>query len=895
MRGEDAGTLWWTLFLEALFAAVFVRVLVGYLRRRDGLQRDVVLMFSALAVLFVLAVLRQVVGEPPRLVTVAASVLLLGQPFLTLRVVRRVARVPAAVYWPALVGWVASGVLLAAGGEVLGRRSVLAVVAVFVVTEIAAAVFLARLALGRTGAARTRLWLAAGATALFAVAILLAGAGAGGPEAAQLARQAGRLISLVSALGYLLAFAPPAWARRAWSTRAAYDVVRQLLQGPPDAAAPEIWQRYATAVCRATSSGSAVVLTCTGEDTVTEIARVGVPAPPFGAAAAGRTQMPTFSGSISVDDPRQTVPPVVLDYASAGGFRFVTAAPLSLSSGPAVLLLFGAYRSLFTDDDVQLLGELAPQAAALGQRADLLTDRDRLTGELSDSVAALTKASRAKSDFMANMSHELRTPLNAIIGFSDLMRSEPAADGQTSVPTEWIGHIYSSGQHLLNLINEVLDLAKVESGNVDLRCQPVDLREAIGEVVTSLAALSQRKDLDVTVAVAPLRVHADRTRLRQIVTNLLSNAIKFTPEGGQIFLAARRVGHDIAISVADTGPGISTADQQRVFEEFQQFGDQHSRAGGTGLGLALTRRLVHAHGGRIDLQSEPGHGAKFIVYLPAADTPTDRSPTDDDTAPPTSGARGGVLIIEDDPAAARLLSAQLQRAGYHVTVAATGEQGLAAARAGDPEAVLLDIDLPGIDGWQVLAALKRDERLRHIPVLIVSAHDDSEIGLALGAVDYFVKPVDRSTLLTWLAGHGLIPATNGRQLSVLAIDDDPASRELIDATLSAEGIQVVTATGGVDGLKTARARRFDLIICDLLMPDLDGFDVIAALHNDPATHGVPVVVLSAHTLTEADKARLSGKVIAVAGKTANADGLAELAHTIGELTGLTLTSDTASA
>ena len=886
MRSEGAGTLLMTLVLEALFAAVFVRVLVGYLRRRDALQRDVVLMFSALAVLFALAVLRLVVGEPPRLVTVAASVLLLGQPFLTLRVARRVAEVPGAVYWPALAGWAASAVVLVVGGEVLGRWSVLVVVAVFVATEITAAVFLARLALARAGAARTRLWLAAAATALFAVAILLAGAGAGNPEAAQTARQMARVIALVSAVGYLLAFAPPAWARNAWSTQAAYDVVRRLLQAPPDAPAPEIWRRYASAVCRATSSGGAVVLTCTARNAVTEMARVGVPAPPAGAAPAPDcAPLLQFSGSINVDDPRRPAPTAVLAYARAGGFRHVTAAPLSLSSGSAVLLLFGTYRSLFTDDDVQLLGDLAAQACALGQRADLLTDRDRLTEQLSASVDALTVASKAKSDFMANMSHELRTPLNAIIGFSDLMRTEPAADGQSTVPSEWIGHIHSSGQHLLSLINEVLDLAKIESGNVELHCRPVDLCEAIGEVVTTLAALSQGKQLDVTVAVPPLRVHADRTRLRQIVTNLLSNAIKFTPDGGQVFLTARRVGHDIAISVADTGPGIAATDQQKVFEEFQQVGDHNSRAGGTGLGLALTRRLVHAHGGRIELHSQVGHGTKFTVYLSAVETLTDA-----DSHPDVPS--GGVLIVEDDEAAAQLMSAQLQRAGYHVAVAATGEQGLAAARAGDPEAILLDIGLPGIDGWQVLAKLKHDERLQHIPVLIVSAHDDTEISLALGAVDYFVKPVDRATLLSWLARHDLIPATTGQQMTVLAIDDDPHSRHLITATLAAEGIAVTTAAGGADGLKAARSRRFDLIICDLLMPGLDGFDVIAALHNDPTTRGVPVVVLTAHTLTDADKARLSGKVIAIAGKTDNADGLADLAHTIGELTGLTTTSDT---
>ena len=305
-----------------------------------------------------------------------------------------------------------------------------------------------------------------------------------------------------------------------------------------------------------------------------------------------------------------------LAYAEAAGTRFVTTARLNLSAGPGVLLLFSDYRSLFTDDDVQLLAELGGQADALAQRGELLADRDRLTGELSDSVTALTAASKAKSEFMANMSHELRTPLNAIIGFSDLMRTEPGTEGETTVPTEWIEHIHSSGQHLVSLINEVLDLAKIESGKVELHRQSLDLPAVLNDVVASLASLSQRKNLDVTVAVPHLRVYADPVRLRQIITNLLSNAIKFIPERGQIFLAARRVGADIAISVADTGPGIAAGDQQRVFEEFQQAGDQNTATAGTGLGLALTRRLVHAHRGRIELESSRGP-RRQVHRLPA--------------------------------------------------------------------------------------------------------------------------------------------------------------------------------------------------------------------------------------------------------------------------------------
>ncbi|MFI7600389.1 response regulator [Actinoplanes sp. NPDC049681] len=874
-----------TLLVEALFTAVFLRVLAGYLHRRDGLHRDVVVMFSAMAVLFVLAVVRQVAGEPPPVVSLAASVLLLGQPFLTLRVVRGIGTVHAGVYTAAAAGWAVSAVLLVLGGQAMTAWSLLAVVGVFVATEIAASWYLARLAAARRGAPRARLYLAAAATALFAVAIMVAGAGSGDSTLAQDARQAARVIALASALGYLLAFNPPGWARRAWSSRAAYEVVRQLLQVRPDAPAQDIWEHYAQAVRHATASGAVVVLAC-ADDRLTEVARVGVPAPGPTAGETDCVALVEFSAGVDTNDTRRPAdtPAVALEYARAGGFRFVTVASLRLPTQAAVMLLLGTHRSLFTEDDVHMLGDLAGQVAALSQRAELLSDRDRLTAELSDSVAALTVAGEAKSTFMANMSHELRTPLNAIIGFSDLMRTEPAADGHSTVPTEWIEHVHSSGQHLLGLINEVLDLAKIESGKTELHCEPVDLPRAVNEVVTSLAALWRPKDLELTVAVGPLRLEADPMRLRQILTNLLSNAIKFTPEHGKIFIAARRVGRDIALSVADTGPGIAFADQRRVFEEFQQVGDQQSRSGGTGLGLALTRRLADAHGGRIELQSEPGRGAKFTVYLPAADGM-------EQGAAPARACCGGVLVIEDDQAAADLLTTQLQRAGYQVTVAVSGEQGLEAARACDPEAILLDIHLPGVDGWQVLAELKKDDRLRHVPVVIISVQDATDFGLALGAVDYFVKPVDRSTLITWLARHGLIPPGTGRELTVLAIDDDPHSLDLIHASLQGEGIHMLRATGGVDGLRTARAHHVDLIICDLLMPDLDGFDVVAALHSDPATRGIPVVVLTAHTLSDAEKTRLSGKVIAITDKTSPAEGLPDLVRTIGELTGLTIDSD----
>ena len=875
------------LVVQALFAVVFARVLVVYLRRRDALQRDVMVMFSAMAVLFVLAVAAKAVGEPPALVSGLASMLLLGQPFLTLRVVRRVRYVPRWIYRSAFVAWLGSGTAMLAFGEPMPGPVVAVVVVVFVATEILAAGFLAMQARRHSGAARARLLMATAGTVLFALAITAAGAGTGGTAAAEVAREAAQGLVLLSALAYLGAFAPPTWLRQVWSSRAAYTLVRRLLAAPADDAPETTWQRYAETVCGATGADAAVVLLGSAGAEVREIARVALAPlagdPEFGREAR-RLLGPVVPATFAIKAAGVDVPDLLRGYARQIDARFVTTVPLSLRADHAVLLLVGRYRSLFTDDDVALLGELGAQVATLAERGQLLADRDRLTAELSESVAALSTVSQAKTDFLSTMSHELRTPLNAIIGFSDLMRMEPSVEQNSMVPTDWIHHIHSSGTHLLGLINEILDLAKIEAGQVELHRAPVFLPEAVAEVVATLRALSDGKQLEVTVAVPSLSVYADPMRFRQIVTNLLANAIKFTPPGGRVFLAGRRVGTDIALSVADTGPGIAVADQQRVFEEFQQAGEQAARAQGTGLGLALTRRLVHAHAGRIELESAVGHGAKFTVYLPAAKTflPAD----------PDAGAErecgSGITIIEDDVSAAHLLATYLETAGYEVSVSATGEQGIAAARTRTPEAILLDLQLPGMDGWEVLSALKEDEHLRDIPVVIISVADPSEIGMALGAVDYFVKPVSRPALLTWLARHGLIPVTKEQSLNVLAIDDDPHSLEIIETTLNAEGgVQVFRASGGAEGLALARSSRFDLIICDLLMPGVDGFDVIAALHNDPATNRIPVIVLTAHTLTEADKTRLSGKVIAAMSKGQAATDLPDLTHLIGELTGLT--------
>jgi signal transduction histidine kinase/DNA-binding response OmpR family regulator len=854
-----------SLLVQALFALVFGWTLISYLRRRDPLQRDVALMFGSVAAVLALDLARELIGDPPRWVAAVVTSFLLGQPFLTLRLVRRIRSVPGWIYGGALAGWVLSTAAFVTKGERLQVPTLLAIVAVFVLSEVAAAVLLGVETRRRAGAPRVRLGLASLATAMFAGAILVSGAAAADPAHATVAQTVTLALGLASALGFVFAFLPPRWLRRIWSTRAAYTLMRKMLRTPADSDSAATWQGFVEAVREVTGADAAAVLLIPdSDDGPVEVARTGLEA---SLTAITRPEVEALAaGSQS---------PLAGRYRDRAGAPFVTPVPLPTYAGHGLLVLIYRHRSLFTDDDHALLAETAAQAAVLAERGDLLAAQRRSAAELADAARVATEASQAKSDFLASMSHELRTPLNAIIGFSDLMRADSDGADTVTVSSEWVGHVHSSGLHLLNLINDILDLAKIEAGRVELSLEPVELVDVVSETVQSLAALSDRKQQEVTVAVPPVRVRADALRLRQILTNLLSNAIKFTPEHGQVFVSARRVGSEVSISVSDTGPGIAHEDQHLVFEEFAQAGDQTGRAAGTGLGLALTRRLVQAHGGRITLESEPDCGSRFTFTMPAAEVT--RVAAD---AAVTAGAE--VLIIEDNPAAADLLAAYLRESGFAAIIAGTGEAGLTTARQRMPDAILLDVRLPGIDGWAVLRELKRDETLRHIPVVIISVVEQQEVGIAPAGVDYFVKPISRDALLSWLVQHGLVPPVRGDEVTVLAIDDDPATLALIAGHMRQQGLRVICANGGLDGLRLALEHTFDLVISDLVMPDLDGFTLINALHEDVRTRDVPVLVLTGHDLTEDDKIRLNGKIAGVLPK---GDGLADLVHTINEVTG----------
>lgn len=487
------------------------------------------------------------------------------------------------------------------------------------------------------------------------------------------------------------------------------------------------------------------------------------------------------------------------------------------------------------------------------------------TAELREVNRQLERATQHKSEFLANMSHELRTPLNAVIGFSEVLRERMFGD-LNEKQEEYVQDILTSGRHLLSLINDILELSKIEAGQMELSMARFELSGAVDNAVVLIRERAHKRGLDLRVDVDPAlgAIDADERKLKQILLNLLSNAIKFTPDGGEVSLVARKNRREVEITVSDTGIGIAEADLDTVFEEFRQVGDQEARGEGTGLGLTLTRRFVELHGGTIAVDSELGKGTSFRFTLPLVedgDAGRLRAKVEQggDAAAPT------VLIIEDDDKAAELLSIHLRNAGYRVERASNADDGLEKVISLRPDLITLDIIMPGADGWDLLTRLKMDPATASIPVVIISMLEDRDRGVALGAADYLVKPIGADNLI---AAVRRLCRTDGGSDSptVLVVDDDPKVHQLATAFLEPEGFAVLTASGGREGIEKAQTDDPSLMIVDLMMPDYDGFRVVDALTSDPRTSGIPIVVLTAKSLTEKDRQRLEGKIMHLAEK-----------------------------
>jgi signal transduction histidine kinase/DNA-binding response OmpR family regulator len=551
-----------------------------------------------------------------------------------------------------------------------------------------------------------------------------------------------------------------------------------------------------------------------------------------------------------------------LEVLHGSGWRSLVAIPLVRPDRVVgALVVRRLSTGSFSTETCGLLAAFASQSAVALTNARLYQELERRSAELAE-------ASRHKSEFLASMSHELRTPLNAVIGFSEVLLERMFGD-LNERQEDYLQDIHAAGRHLLALLADILDLSKIEAGRMELDLTTFPLGDVINQSISLVRERASVHDMRLTLEAAESlgRVTADELRLKQVLLNLLSNAVKFTPDGGSVTVRARRDAKHIEITVTDTGPGIAPADQDRIFESFQQ-GERSATSGeGTGLGLTLSRRIVELHGGRLWLVSAVGQGSTFGITIPQGDTEVS-SDQKDWTAESGPASGRTVVVIEDDPRSAELVGLHLRAAGLRAVTVPSGEAGIELVRHLQPVAVVLDIHLPGMDGWHVLAALKDDDATAGIPVVVVSVEPGQGRGFALGAAEYLVKPVSGDHLLAAVMRllRTRADGVRGPRLSVVVVDDDPLALKLVRSTLEPLGWEVHTCDSGKQAADLVRQVSPAVVVMDLLMPQVDGFDVIDELRPNRDADGPPIVVLTAKTLTAQDRSRLEGRIAFVAEK-----------------------------
>ncbi len=564
-------------------------------------------------------------------------------------------------------------------------------------------------------------------------------------------------------------------------------------------------------------------------------------------------------------------------------------------SGSVLLGLFGwtfVARSLYmrkrreAQNLRERLFEEEHRARAAAERAhDEIAEKN---AELERARQAADAASSAKSQFLANMSHELRTPLNAIIGYSEMLQEEAADLGQNGLTPD-LEKIHGAGKHLLGLINDILDLSKIEAGKMTLYVEEFDVPKMIQDVATTVQPLvlknANRLEVSCPADIGPMR--ADLTKVRQTLFNLLSNASKFT-ERGVIRLSVERQSVErgraqtpeaprfdastlgrstITFTVTDTGIGMTAEQMSRLFEAFAQADASTTRKfGGTGLGLAISRKFCRMMGGELTVTSEPGKGSTFTATLPAQ---VQESKASAEPAPvfrqPSLVARDStVLVIDDEPNARELIERSLSKEGFRVELAGDGRSGIELAKQIRPQVITLDVMMPGMDGWAVLTALKSDPVTADIPVIMLTIVDEKQIGFALGAADYFTKPIDWGRLTLSLRKYQQASDHH----TVLVVEDEEQAREMLRRALTKENWQVLEAENGLVALQKLNGLVPGLILLDLMMPEMDGFEFLRQLRQRPALRFVPVIVITAKDLSDEDRRRLNGEVARILQKSA---------------------------
>jgi signal transduction histidine kinase/DNA-binding response OmpR family regulator/cob(I)alamin adenosyltransferase len=568
--------------------------------------------------------------------------------------------------------------------------------------------------------------------------------------------------------------------------------------------------------------------------------------------------------------------------ASGEAYRTSRTIVIAFALGAIVLaLILGRTISLsligpITEIDARL-NEIADgdftQRVAVGNRGELgalAANVNRTSKQLGDLYQQLEMASEHKSAFLASMSHELRTPLNAIIGYSEMLHETAQDEGQDEFLPD-LAKIRDAGRHLLGLINDILDLSKIEAGKMDLYLEEVDLAglvEEVRSIVGPLVAANANR-LEIVCLAALGTLYTDRTKLKQSLLNLLSNAGKFTQDG-RVKLEVRPAGSEISFIVSDTGIGMTEEQQGRLFQAFSQAESSTTRRyGGTGLGLAISKHFCEMLGGRITVESVPGQGSTFTVTLP------DRGRAAAAAAAIPEGAEHAalVMIVDDNPNARDLLAATVRREGYRVIEATDGETALSLAREWHPDVVTLDVLMPRMDGWAVLTAFKSDPELAEIPVIIVTVLADRGIAVSLGAAEFLTKPVDRARLAATIRQHVYLSGV------VLVVDDEDESRRIAQRHLDKLGWEVAEAKDGAGALHwLSQNPRPAMILLDLVMPGMNGFAFLEEIAKHADWRDIPIVILTAMPLGGAERELLAGRTREVIAK--GADDLAQVLRRI---------------
>ena len=473
-------------------------------------------------------------------------------------------------------------------------------------------------------------------------------------------------------------------------------------------------------------------------------------------------------------------------------------------------------------------------------------------------------ANISKSQFLANMSHELRTPLNAVIMYSELLQEEAEDQGVEGFVPD-LDKIRAAGKHLLALVNGVLDLSKIEAGKMELYLETFDVAAMVEDVTVTIQPLVQKKHNALHLEVPPAigQMHADLTKVRQILFNLLSNACKFTERGSVTVHVSRVPGTGggpevVEFRVTDTGIGMTPEQLSKLFQPFTQADASTTRRfGGTGLGLAISRRFCEMMGGDINVTTAPDQGSTFVLRLPAKVSklsPAGEVPPQADALADPHAVR--VLVIDDEPAVRDLMVKSLTTESIVAVTAPDGEEGLRLAKERTPDLIFLDVLMPKMDGWAVLTALKADPKLAEVPVIMLTMMSDQEMGYLLGASEYLTKPIDRNRLLSVIAKY----KPSAQEDGVLIVEDDEPTRQVLRRTMTKQGWTVAEANNGQVGLERLRRHTPSLILLDLMMPEMDGFEFLAELRQHVPWQSIPVVVLTSKDLTAEERALLSGKV-----------------------------------